>query len=208
MANTNTPWGLKPLFMTEARETALIMPITINYGTDLFINDPVCGVTAGTIELAYTTGAIKCIGSILGIYRQGAPYSQGLERLKPVQYYPASTATVQYFALITTSPNLFFTIQEDGEGTPMTVIMPFGNANFIFTHAGDTTTGISGAELNSDTLADTATLALRVIRPWYEYYDAAGGSYNAITATAGSSWCKWIVCINNYQFGDNTAGLA
>ena len=209
MANTDTPWGLKPMFMTEARKTALIMPITNNYNTALFINDPVTGVTAGTIERAPTTGAILCIGSILGIYRQGTPNSLAMERLLPVQYMAASPgATYNYFALITTSPDLFFTIQEDGETTPMTSIMPFGNANFVFTHAGNTTTGISGTELNSDTLADTATLALRVIRPWLEYYDAAGNSYNAITATAGASWCKWVVRINNYQFGDNTLGLA
>lgn len=208
MANTDTPWGLKPLFMAEAQKTALLFPITINYGTALYINDPVTGVTAGTIERAPTTGAILCIGSILGIYQQQSPYSLSMERLLPVLYYPASTATKQYFALVTTDPNMFFTMQEDGVTTPLSAAMTFSNCDFIFTHAGNTTTGISGAEIDSDSMAVTATLAVRIIRPWLEYYDLGGQSYNAITATAAASWCKWIVRINNYQFGDNSLGLA
>jgi hypothetical protein len=208
MPNTDTPWGLKPLFMTEARKTAMLLPITINYATALYINDPVTGVTAGTIERAPETGALLCIGTILGLYRQGSPYSLGLERLLPVQYYPASTATVQYFALVTMDPNLYFVMQEDGVTTPLAAAMCFSNCDFIFTHAGNTTTGISGCEIDSNTMAVTATLALRIIRPWLEYYDLGGNSYNAVIATAGASWCKWVVRINNYQFGDNTLGLA
>jgi hypothetical protein len=209
MANTDTPWGLKPLFMAEAQATALLMPITNNYGTALYINDPVMQVTAGTIERSTETGALLTIGSILGIYRQGTPKSLAMERLLPVQYLPATVgATYNYFALITTNPNLFFTMQEDGVTTPLSAAMAASNCDFIYTHAGNDTTGISGAEINSDTMAVTATLALRIIRPWLEYYDLGGNSYNAVTATAGASWCKWIVRINNYQYGDNTLGLA
>jgi hypothetical protein len=209
MANTDTPWGLKPLFMTEARKTAMLLPITNNYGTDLFVNDPVMGVTAGTLERSTETGALLTIGSILGIYRQGTPKSIAIERLLPVQYYAATPGTTyNYFALVTTDPNMFFTMQEDGVTTPLSAAMCFSNCDFIFTHGGNTTTGISGAEIDSNTMATTATCAVRIIRPWLEYYDAAGKSFNAITATAGASWCKWIVRINNYQFGDNTLGLA
>jgi hypothetical protein len=208
MANTDTPWGLKPLFMAEAQKTALILPITNNYGTALFTNDPVTLVTAGTLERAPVTGAVLCIGSILGLYRQETPTSLSMERLLPVQSMAATPgATYNYFALVTTDPNMFFTIQEDGDTTPLAVTAGGGNADFIFTHAGSTTTGISGCELDSNTFANTSTLAMRIIRAWYEYYDLGGNSYNAITATAGASWCKWIVRINNYQFGDNTTGL-
>jgi hypothetical protein len=209
MANTDTPWGLKPLFMTEARKTAMLLPITNNYGTALYTYDPVTGVTAGTIEIAPVTGAILCMGTILGLYRQGTPKSLSLERLLPVQYMAASPgATYNYFALVTMDPNLYFVMQEDGVTTPLSAAMCFSNCDFIFTHTGDTTTGISGCEIDSNTMAVTATLAVRIIRPWLEYYDTGGNSYNAVTATAGASWCKWVVRINNYQFGDNTLGLA
>ncbi len=208
MANTDTPWGVQPLFMTEARKTAMLLPITINYGTSLFIHDPVTGVTAGTIERAPETGAILTLGVILGIYQQQTPYSLAIERLLPVQYYPASTATKQYFALVACDPSLFFVMQEDGVTTPLSAAMRFSNCDFIFTHAGNSTTGISGCEIDSNTMAVTATLAVRIIRPWLEYYDLGGQSYNAITATAGASWCKWVVKINNHQLGDNTLGLA
>jgi hypothetical protein len=207
MANTSTPWGLRPLFMTEARKTAMLLPITINYATALFTNDPVTGVTAGTIERA-TTGAILTIGTILGIYQQQTPYSLGLERLLPVQYYPASTATKQYFALVTTDPNMFFTAQEDGDTTPLTAAMTFSNCDIVWpSPSGNTATGISYGAIDSNTMAVTATLMVRLIRPWLEYYDTGGNSYNHIATTA-APWCKWIVRINNYQFGDNTLGLA
>lgn len=208
MANTDTPWGLKPLFMAEARKTAIYLPITINYGTSLFINDPVTGVTAGTIERAPETGAILTLGTILGIYQQQTPYSLSMERMVAVQYYPASTATKQYFALVAIDPDIIYVMQEDGEATPLSAAMCFSNCDFIFTHAGNTTTGISGCEIDSNTMAVTATLAVRIIRPWLEYYDLGGQSYNAVTATAGASWCKWVVKVNNYQFDANTLGLA
>lgn len=209
MSNTDTPWGLKPLFMTEAQKTALILPITNNYNTALYINDPVTGVTAGTLERAATTGAYLTLGTILGLYRQETPTSLSMERLLPVQYMGASPgATYNYFALITVDPNLFFTMQEDGDTTPLAAADGFANADFVFTHAGNTTTGISGCEIDSNTKANTATLALRLVRPWYEYYDLVGNAHNAIVATAGASWCKWVVRINNYQFGANTLALS
>jgi hypothetical protein len=208
MANTDTPWGLKPLYMEQAEETALIMPITNNYGTALYRYDPWTGVTAGTIERAPVTGAILCGGTILGLYRQETPTSLAIERLLPVQYMAATPgATYNYFALCTFNPDLFYVMQEDGVTTPLAATMCFSNCDFIFTHAGNDTTGISGCEIDSNTMAVTATLAVRVIRPWLEYYDLGGNSMNVITSTAAASWCKWIVRLNNYQFGDNTLGL-
>jgi len=203
MANSDTPWGFKPLFMQEAQSTAMLLPITINYNTILGIQDPVTGVTAGTIERAPATGAILCCGVILGIYAQQTPYSLQISKLLPVQYYAASTATIQHFALVALDPNMFYAMQEDGDTTPLTDAMTFSNCDIIWTHTVNTTTGISKCEINSDTMAVTATLAVRLIRPWMEYYDIDAGAYN-VTNSANS---KWIVKINNYQFQANTLGL-
>ena len=203
MANSDTPWGFKPLFMQEAQDTAMLLPITINYATSLFIQDPVTGVTAGTIERAPVTGAILCCGVILGVYQQQSPYSLQFSKMLPLQYYVASTATIQHFALVSLKPDMFYAMQEDGDTTPLTDAMTFSNCNIIFTHTGNTTTGISKCEIDSNTMAVTATLAVRLIRPWMEYYDIDAGAYN-VTNSANS---KWIVKINNYQFQANTLGL-
>lgn len=204
MANSDTPWGFKPLFMEEAERTAMLLPITINYASNIFIQDPVTGVTAGTIELAPVTGAILCCGVVLGVYQQQSPYSLQITKLLPLQYYVASTATKQHFALVALYPNMFYAMQEDGVTTPLTDAMTFSNCNIIYTHSGNTTTGISGVEIDSNTMAVTATLAVRLIRPWMEYYDIDAGAFN-VTNSANS---KWIVKINNYQFQANTLGLA
>ena len=203
MANTDTPWGLKPLFLAEAQKTALLLPISINYNTALFIQDPVVGVTAGTIERAAATGAVSCCGVILGIYAQQTPYSLRMDKLLPIQYYVASTATIQHFALVAVDPHQFFAMQEDGAVAPLTDAMTFANSDYIFTHTGNIITGISKCEIDSDKMANTATLAVKLIRPWMEYYDIDAGAYN-VTNSANS---KWIVKINSHQFGTATAGL-
>ncbi len=200
MANTDMPWGFKPMFMAEAQKTAMLFPLTNNYGTALFLNDPVVGVTTGSrIERAGTTGAI--LGVVLGLYKQGTPKTMAIERLTPVQYFSATPGTTyEYFALVAVDPNLFFIMQEDGA---MDVNASFANTDILWTHTGNTTTGISKCEIDSSEIAVTATLSVKLIRPLYEWYDIDAGAFNAIGTN-----CKWVVKINAHQLASNIAGLA
>jgi len=211
MANTDTPWGFKPLFMTEARKTALILPITNNYNVALYVGDPVVGVTAGTIERG-ATNAVWC-GIVLGLYKKLGPTSTYRpEHLEPIQYYAASPgATYDYAALVAVDPNIFLVAQEDGAVASLQITDNFGNCDAIFTQSGNITTGVSGAEIDSDSADNTGTRPLKLILPWTNYYDPIANAYNAISASgAAGNKCKWICKINNHQFaiGQVSVGLA
>ena len=208
MSNTNTPWGFKPLFMTEARKTCLILPITNNYGTALYVYDPVIAVTAGTIERGGTTGT--WCGIILGLYKKLGPTSTYRpEHLEPVQYMGATPgATYDYAALVAVDPNIFLTAQEDGVTSSLQITDNFGNCDVTFGAGGNTTTGISGALIDSNTIDATATRPIKLILPWTNYYDPIANAYNAVstTGTAGN-YCKWICKINYHQFGQGSLAL-
>ncbi len=210
MANTDLRRGVEPLFMTEARKTAMILPITNNYGTALYIQDPVVGVTAGTFERGSTNGA--WCGVILELFRQETPTSLRTERLLPVQYMAASPgATYNYFALVAVDPSLFFIMQEDSDTASLIITDNLGNCDAVFTHAGSTTTGISGCEIDSDSADNTATRPIKLIMPAVNVYDIDAKAYMAISAAgAAGNFAKWIVKINNHQFGPGSlsVGLA
>ncbi len=211
MANTNSPWGFKPLYMTEARKTALILPITNNYGTALYVYDPVVAVTAGTIERG-ATNAAWC-GVILGIYKKVGPTSTYRpENMEPVQYMGATPgATYDYAALVAIDTDILLVAQEDGDTSSLQIADNFGNCDAIFTETASTTTGISAAEIDSDSADNTATRPIKLILPWTAYYDTVANAYNAISTTgAAGNYCKWICKINNHQFGPGSlaVGLA
>ena len=118
MAMTNIPWGMQPLFFTDAQKKAMMFPITNNYGTALYVQDPALAVPAGTIEHGATTGA--WLGVILGLYKQELPQSNRPERLTPVLYMAATPgATYNYFALVAIDPFVFYTAQEDGAASSL-----------------------------------------------------------------------------------------
>jgi hypothetical protein len=208
MAMTDQPWGLKPLFMTEARKTALMFPITNNYGTAIYVQDPALLVTAGTIERGSTTGAIA--GVVLGIYKQELPKSNCAERLTPVTYLSATIGTTyNYFALVAVDPSLFFVVQEDGDTSSLTFANNFGAVDLIYTHGGNTTTGISKCELDSSTIDATATRPMQLVMPWYNYYDITAGAYNTPSSAGAAGWYgKWICRIFNHQFGPGSLAVA
>ena len=207
MAMTNMPWGLKPLFETEARKTALMYPITNNYGTAMYVNDPALAVTAGTIEHGSTTG--QFLGSILGIYRQDLPQSNRPDRLVAVNYMAATPgATYNYFALVAVDPMLFFVAQEDGAVSSLTFANNFGAIDWVV-GTGNTTTGISGGMLDSSTIDATTTRPLQLVYPWYNYFDIDAGVYNSPSAAGAAGWYgKWICRIFNHQFGPGGVATA
>jgi len=210
MALADLPFGLRPLFGAQARECALIFPITNNYGTALYINDPVLAVTAGTIEKAGVSAG--CMGSILGLYKQDLPLSLKVERLVPQLYMSATPGTANtWFALVAINPDLLFIMQEDGDTSSLILADTFALVDMIYTHGGSTVTGISKAEIDSNTMDATATRPLQLLKPYMEYYDLDSGAYGMVTssATAGRR-ARWVVRIANHQFNNTSlsVGLA
>jgi hypothetical protein len=198
---------MKPLFLTEAQRTAMYFPITNNYGTALYTYDPVIAVTAGTIERAAASDTF--CGTILGLYRSTTASQLRTEKLLPVQYMAASPgASYTYFALVAVDPDIFCIMQEDGDTSSLQIGDNFGNVDFIFTHAGNTTTGISGAEIDSNTADNTATRPLKLIYPAVNFYDVDAGAYMAVSsAGAAGNFGKWIVKPNYHQFGQGNLSL-
>lgn len=198
MANTDAPFGFQPFGALRDGDCHLYR-LTNNYGTALYINDPVKVVAAGTLEIALVTAVISCVGTIVAVFKQDGPKTTRPENLTPVNYFAATPGTTyDYWALVADNPHLEFRVQEDGVTTPIAAIDVGSNVDAIFTHGGNTASGISGAEIDSNTMAATATLFCKLMR-LAEEWDVKAGAWNAIGAYA-----KWIVRINNHQLISST----
>jgi hypothetical protein len=205
--NTNMKyWGLRPLYMSEARKTALLFPITNNYGTLLHVHDPALGVTAGTVERGATTGPF--LGSILELFRTDGASKLAAANLVPVQYMAASPgASYTYFALVACDPHMYFSMQEDGVTSSLAITDNFGACDVSWPTVGNTTTGISSCQIDSNTISNTATLAVQLLKPYTDWYDIDAGQYNIAVATA-ANYGKWIVRIFNHQLGGGSLAVA
>jgi hypothetical protein len=192
MANVDTPMGLKPIRLANGApyNAAMSNPYYVpsTYATALYIGDPIVIVSGGSNSSAVGTfppGTLKQINRATaggGNYLSGVIV--GFEPLRTdltKQYNPASTERVVYVA---DSPDIIFEIQEDSDGTALTSSSAGLNADIVFTHSGNTRTGISGCELDRSTAATTNTLQLKILQ-LVNREDNAIGDY-----------AKWEVLIN------------
>jgi len=174
MANNDTPFGLKPLRHRNGAAyngsfNCYYAPST--YGTALFIGDPVVKTgTANTAEVTASGAGTFDIGTLPEINKATAGDGNAItgvvvgfapdpDNLSAV-YGAASTARVVYVA---DDPDLVFEIQADGAIAATSIGL---NAVLIYTHLGSTTTGLSGAELDttSDVPAADASNQLTIQR--------------------------------------------
>ena len=190
MANVDAPFGLKPVrYMSGApyNGAANVYYAPASYATALFIGDPV--IITGTSDASgipevnrATAGATNRIsGVIVGF--EPEPTNLGLV------YRPASTLRK---ILVADDPALLFAIQADGSVAQADIGL---NANVIYTHAGSTVTGLSGAELNTATDASDATFQLQTMR----LLDVADNEFGANA--------RILVRINLHSFAAAVAGV-
>lgn len=178
MANEDRRFGLKPVRHKDGTPyTGAANPYYIqsDYATALFIGDPVVKTgTANTAAVTVPGGGKFGIGTMPAINKTAAGDVDGLTKaitgvivgFSPLptdlskNYNPASTARVAY---VCDDPDVEFEIQADG-AVPATSMGL--NAVLIYTHSGDTTTGLSGAELDttSDAPAADASNQLTILR--------------------------------------------
>ena len=175
MANKDTPFGLRPIRHRNGAPyngAANPMYIASTYATALFVGDPVIKVAGGSNTSAvkvpgagsFNVGTIPSIekatagdgNRITGVIVGFSPDPTNLGR----NYNPASTERV---ALVCDDPDVIFEIQADGAIPAASVGL---NAVLIYTHSGDTTTGLSGVELDttSDVPAADASNQLLILR--------------------------------------------
>lgn len=174
MANNDTPFGLRPVrHRNGAPYNGAANPyyIPASYGTALFVGDPVIKTgTSNTAGVDVPGGGHFAIGTMPEINKAAAGDGNRITGVivgfaaSPAaldkQYNPASTERV---AFVCDDPDVVFEIQADGAIPAASVGL---NAVLIYTHSGSTTTGLSGAELDttSDAPAADASNQLVIMR--------------------------------------------
>ena len=182
MANTDARIGLRPVrYISGAVYNGAVNPyyIASTYGTALFIGDPVTKTGTGNtaavsapgvgdfaigtmpeIEKTVISGEVTAANEVLtGVIVSFAADPTSLENT----HNPASTERI---AMVCDDPDVVFEIQADDNAAIGATELGL-NGNLIFTHGGSTTTGLSGAELDSGTttaLATTNTRQLHILR--------------------------------------------
>ena len=195
MANLDSPFGLRPVRMVNGSPFSNQQNryrIAANYGTSIYQGDLVKVVTAGGIERVAAGDG----GLVLGVFN-GCTYTDPSSgKQKWSNYYPASTNASDIIAFVVDAPDTVFEVQADAA---FPVADLFGNFDIVDgSPVGDTTSGISNAELDVTTGATTATLPLKAI-------DVSQDPLNDDVATANTNV---LVVINNHLFSAGTAGLA
>jgi hypothetical protein len=199
MANTNAPFGLRPVrYLNGApwngQVSRYLIPATD--GTAMFIGDPVtlagdAGASGSYVNGVYTAGmptvsigiaGATCVGAIVGFEVNPS----GLDAV----YRAASVARV---ALVADDPMIVFHVQEANSGTAWTSAEIGLNANFV-SASGSTVTGYSAYVGDNSTEATTSTLNLKLLR-------LAPIETNDYGVAA-----IWEVLLNNHAFRTGVAG--
>jgi|TARA_R110000796_G_scaffold40142_3_gene99567 hypothetical protein len=194
MANKDAAFGMRPVGRiggTPYTGGTSRYRIANNYDTAIFQGDMVAQVTGGGIEVHADGGTVPIVGVFNGC--QFTDPTTGEQKFS--NFYPASTAAGDIIAFIIDDPMVIFEVQANAA---MPIADLFGNFDIVYTSAGSTTTGISGAELNVADGGTGTTLSLKAI-------DISEDPENSDVATANTNVR---VVIQNHIFGVKGAGLA
>ena len=192
MATSATPNGAEPVGTCSASGscTGKVQHIKIAsaYGTAIFYGDFVKLVTAGTIEKDTGTTSLTSIGIFMGCKYTDPSTSQ----MTFNQTWPASTAASDAMAYVLMDPDVLFKMQGDA-----TIAQTGLGANFaVVQTAGSTTIGRSKNACDSDTVATTNTLPIRLV----DFVDGP-------TSTVGDTYTDGIFRFNAGHQLINTTGI-
>jgi hypothetical protein len=198
MTNVDGPFGLRPISANGGSYDGHLnlYAAADDYATALFVGDAVDVTGVATArgvpyaEKAAAADATPIAGAIVA-FVSGANGGQGPADVDNLKLIHGLASTLRYM-LVADDPNTLFEIQADGTYLATKVGM---NANLIYTHAGSTLTGQSGAELNTATIATTATFQLKTLR----LVDVEGNDLGANS--------RLVVRINNHRFAPGVAGV-
>jgi hypothetical protein len=127
------------------------------------------------------------IGSVVGIFD---------EYLQPLKYMAVARtgdSTIAGHLLVADHPLQLFVAQEDADGNAITAVEGQINAAIFppTLNAGNTHTGISKMEIDSDSANNDATLHLRLLRPHPNDVAHVDGKH-----------CRFICMINDHVYGN------
>jgi len=194
MANIDSAYGLIPVAhvgQTDNNGGQTQYSIGDTQTTAIFTGDPVKYKNDGTVEVA-TAG-----DPVVGVF--GGCFYTDPTTSKPTwsPYFPAALAPGDAKAFIWDNPMQTFIVQQDSVVSNLLAANLNENANLIF-NAGNTTTGVSGVEIDSSSADVTAALQVRLI----DFYAVPSNN-----TTANNS--VFVVKINNHKLmaGTGTLGV-
>ena len=194
MANIDSAFGLIPIAKVgQNPNNGGLTQYTIgdNQSTAIFTGDPVTYKNDGTVEVG--TASTAFCGVFRGCFYTDPSTSKPTWR----PYFPASTSPGDAVAFVVDDPQQSFIAQQDSDSVNLVAANLNENCNLVF-GAGNTTTGVSGVEIDSSSKNTTATHQVRLISFW----DTPSND-----ATANNS--VFVVKINNHQLmgGTGTQGV-
>lgn len=199
----DAPRGFRPIAMVGGHIPTNLYYIPASYGTALFIGDPVVKTgTSNTADVAASDGYVARAGSLPEINRATAGTGNAVTGIivgfKPskdvretVRNNPASTERI---AIVADHPLQKFVAQVDGTAAATDV---GANADIVYTHSGDTTTGLSGAEIDISEVATTAAHQVKILRL----------AQDEIESNALGTNSQYEVLINNHTELPTKAGI-
>lgn len=205
MANTDAPFGFRPWGeVLRARIYAVQTAPTINVFTNDMVHGCLTSITCtggrGDIMIIEDANVIPStpgdacmlLGSVLGCFD---------ENMVPCSYIAAletGDGTVAGYVLVADHPNQQFVAQEDGETAAIAAADVGLNFDLYTSATGNTYTGISKHEIDSDSHNTTVTIALKIYGMAYPNQDSIG-----------STGCRWICQINPaaHIWGSSQAAL-
>lgn len=192
MANTNKAFGLRPLGKLGSNVNSdgnTQYRIASNTTDAIFEGDIV------TLSGGYVVKAAAGAANILGVFI-GCEYTDPTTKKTTFKnYYPGGVVASDIVASIVDDPNALFLVQASGVAGNTCVGL---NADLVQTTAGNTTTGVSGLELSTGTLAATQALNVKVV----------GISSVPGEGDVTAAYANLIVVINEHLYRGPTAGVA
>ena len=198
MANVNKAFGLRPLGKVGSNYNSdgdTQYKIASGTATAIFQGDTVTfgvsgGVSTGFI-VKHTPGAANILGVFIGCQYTDPTTSKTTFK----NYYPGGIAADNIVAFVVDDPYAQFLVQASG----IAGVVAIGqNADLVQTVAGNTTTGVSGLELATGTLAAASALNVKVLGV------TTDPSNDDLTAANADL----IVTINEHLYKAPTAGVA
>lgn len=186
MANTNKPFGLRPLGNLSATgaQKQYGYLIASGYGTAIYQGDLVVVYDGYIIKYDASTHAAPT-----GVFN-GCQYNDPTRTDKPTwkNYYPGSvTPNIGSIVCeVQDDPNQLFVVQADGSVTQANIGK---NADPTASTTGSTYSGISNGSLGSASIAKTAALTFKIVG----LYDTPNNAFG--------TYAQVVVKLNQHQYG-------
>jgi len=198
MANVNKAFGLRPLAKLGSNYNSdgdTQYKIASNTATAIFQGDTVTFGVSGGVSTGFIVKHTPGDANILGVFL-GCNYTDPTTK-KPrwSNYYPGSITADDIVAFVVDDPNALFLVQASGIAGATAIGQ---NANLVQTAAGNTTTGVSGLELNTGSLAAASALNVKVV----------GVTTDPSNSDLTAAYADLIVLINEHLYRGPTAGVS